>query len=260
MEIVTGIFKERTRSERVVDELRAAGFSKDRIGFLTPGTSERKIERTVPITDSERPGMGTAMGAAVGGAIGAASGASLGAAAASLLVPGVGPVIAVGLLGAALLGTAGVVTGAVTGETLEEALGEGLPHEELYVYEEALRRGHSVVLAYADDSDFADRAREIMERNGGLDFNSVRESWWDKLRDDERKQYQTSGRDFDRDEVSYRRGFQAALHSKRRGKSYPQAEAELRDAYDDSQLDTAFRLGYERGLRYQTTVTERYKV
>ena len=259
MEIITGIFTDRTTAERVVDELRGAGFSNDRIGFLSPGTSERKRDKTIPITDSERSGMGSAMGGAVGGAMGAASGASLGAAAASLLVPGVGPVIAMGLLGAALFGTAGVVTGAVAGKTLEEVLGEGLPHEELYVYEEALRRGHSVVLAYADDSDFAERAREIVERNGGLDFNDVRESWWNTLRDEERTQYQTSGRDFDRDEVSYRRGFQAALHAKRRSKSYAQAEAELRDAYDDSQLDTAFRLGYERGLRYHSTVTESSK-
>jgi hypothetical protein len=204
--------------------------------------------------------MGQAMGAAVGGAVGAASGASLGAAAASLLVPGVGPVIAVGLIGAALFGTAGVVTGAVAGEALEEALGEGLPHEDLYMFEEALRRGHSVVIAYADDSDFEDRATEIMQGNGALDFDEFRDSWWNKLREDELRHYQTSGRDFERDEVSYRRGFQAALHTKRRGKSYPEAEAELREAYDDSQLDTAFRLGYERGLRYQQTVTEIHKV
>ncbi len=260
MEIITGIFRDRATAERVVDQLRAAGFSKDRIALLTTGTSERRAEKTIPITDSERPGVGTAMGAAVGGAIGAASGASLGAAAASLLVPGVGPVMVIGLLGAAVLGGAGVVTGAVAGETLEAALGEGLPHEDLYVYEEALRRGHSVVLAYADDSDFGGRAKEIMQRNDGLNFDAVRESWWEKLRDDERNQYQTTGRDFDRDEVSYRRGFQAALHAKRRGKSYAQAEAELRNAYDDSHLDTAFRLGYERGLHYQNTVAEKYRV
>jgi hypothetical protein len=259
MDIVTAIFKDRTDAENVVGELRAAGFSKDRIGYLIPGIAERRLEKAIPITDSERPGMGQAMGGAVGAAVGAASGASLGAAAASLLIPGVGPVVVVGLLGAALLGTAGAVTGAAAGEALEEALGEGLPHEDLYVFEEALRRGNSVVIAYADDSDFEDRAREIMQRNGSLDLDELRESWWSKLRADELNHYQTSGRDFERDEVSYRRGFQAALHAKRRGKSYPQAEAELRKSYGDSHLDTAFRLGYERGLRYHDTVRERHK-
>ncbi len=51
-------------------------------------------------------GMGKAMGGAVGGALGAAGGATLGAAATSLLVPGVGPVTAGGIIGAALLGAA----------------------------------------------------------------------------------------------------------------------------------------------------------
>jgi hypothetical protein len=37
MAIVTGIFDDRTKAERAVDELRATGFSRDRIGFLTPG-------------------------------------------------------------------------------------------------------------------------------------------------------------------------------------------------------------------------------
>ena len=32
------------------------------------------------------------------------------------------------------------------------------------------------------------------------------------------------GRDFDRDEESYRRGYQAALHPKRRGKAYAEVE------------------------------------
>jgi hypothetical protein len=260
MEIVTGILRDRQTAERAVDELRAAGFSEDRIGFLSPGTPEKKVERSIPLTDTEKPGVGKAMGAAVGGAIGAASGASLGAAAASLMIPGVGPVIAVGLIAATVLGTAGAITGAVAGEVLEETLGEGVPHEDIYIYEEALRRGHSVVVAYADDSDFADRAEEIMERNGALELDDIRESWWTNLREDERNYYEDGGRDFNRDEVSYRHGFQAALHSKRRGKSYAQAEADLRRDFDDSELDTAFRHGYERGLRYQKSVTEIHKV
>ena len=45
-----------------------------------------------------------AMGAAVGGAMGAAGGATLGLAVASLVMPGIGPVIAFGMVGAALLG------------------------------------------------------------------------------------------------------------------------------------------------------------
>jgi hypothetical protein len=259
MEIVTGIFKSRSNAEDVVRELRSLGIREDDIGFLTPEMSDEELEAKAQITDTERPGLGKAMGAAVGGAMGAAGGATLGIAAASLAVPGIGPVIAAGVIGAAVLGTAGAATGAVAGNAVEEALGEGLPHENLFIYEEALRRGHSVVIGFVDDGDKADPAREIIQRRGSLDVEQIHESWWESRRDEERSHYETAGRDFARDEESYRKGFQAALHPKRRGRAYADAEKELRESYGHSELDSAFRQGYERGLRYQVSVVEIYK-
>jgi hypothetical protein len=260
MEIITGIFRTRAEAEAAVDELKSVGVPDGRIGLLRPGVTEKELETKLPVSDTENPGMGTAMGAAVGGALGAATGASLGAAAASLLVPGVGPVIAVGLVAATLLGAAGATTGAMAGKSLEEALGEGLPHEDLYVYEEALRRGYSVVVSFAADGEQADRSREALERYGSEGIESIRESWWRSLREKERSHYQATGSDFDRDELSYRRGFQAALHPKLRGKSYAEAEPDLRMRFKGEELTRAFRQGYERGLAYQTTVVEIYKV
>jgi hypothetical protein len=256
MAIVTGVFQSRREAEEVVTDLRAANIDAEHIGFLTPEMTESELEARARVTDSERPGLGKAMGAVVGGAMGTAGGASLGAAAASLIVPGVGPLIAAGVLGAALLGVAGAATGAVAGEATEEFLGEGLPHEDLFVYEDALRRGQSVVVAFVDDED---RAKEIIRRHGSLDVDELRNNWWQERRSEERQSYQTAGGNFDRDEESYRRGFQAALHAKRRGKPFDEVEQELRNSADEGQLDSAFRQGYERGRRYQVTVVESYK-
>jgi hypothetical protein len=260
MEIVTGIFKSRGEAEDVVRELRSLNIPEKDIGFLTPEMSDEELEARAQIIDTERPGLGKAMGAAVGGAMGAAGGATLGIAAATLAVPGVGPIIAAGVIGAAVLGAAGAATGAVAGDAVEEALGEGLPHENLFIYEEALRRGNSVVLAFVDEGDNADPAREIMQRHGSLDVEQIHESWWESRREEERAHYATTGGDFESDEEHYREGFQAALHPKRRGKSYADVEPELKQAYDESELDSAFRQGYERGLRYQVSVVEIYKV
>lgn len=259
MEIVTGIFRSRAKAEDVVRELRSLNIREDDIGFLTPEMSDEELEARAQITDTERPGMGKAMGAAVGGAMGAAGGATLGIAAASLAVPGIGPVIAAGVIAAAVLGAAGAATGAVVGDEVEERLGEGLPHENLFIYEEALRNGHSVVIAFLDVGDTADRAREIMKRHGSLDVEQFHESWWENRRDEERAHYETQGGDFTTDEQRYRKGFQAALNPKRRGKSYADVEPELRQTYG-GELDSAFRQGYERGLRYQVSVVEIYKV
>ena len=121
--------------------------------LLAPGTTDESVEAALPTTETEPSGMGTAMGGTVGGAIGVAGGASLGAAAASLLIPGVGPVIAGGLIGAALLGVGGAVTGAAAGTAFEQGLADGIPHDELYLYEDALRKGRSVVIAFGDDDD-----------------------------------------------------------------------------------------------------------
>jgi hypothetical protein len=259
MEIVTGVFQSRSEAEEAVRLLRSLGISQDRIGLLTPDMSERQVETSVRTTDSEAPGMGAAMGGAVGAALGIAGGASLGAAAASLLVPGVGPVLAIGLIGAALLGAGGAATGVVVGESIEKGLGEGLPREDVYLYEDALRHGRSVVIGFAEDGAQADRAREALDRAGGEDIDAVREKWWRELKDEERRHYEPNGRDFEHDEVSYRRGFQCALHPKRRGKSYVEAEQELRSSYGVNQLDSAFRHGYERGRSYQQSIKEKGK-
>ena len=158
MEVVTGVFESRDNAERAVSQLKSLGIPEARIGVLTPGSvSEHRLEAGVPVTDTEEPGMGKAMGAAVGGAMGAAGGATLGLAVASLAVPGIGPVIAFGMLGAALLGVVGAAAGSAVGDTVEEELGEGIPHEDLYIYEDALRHGKSVLIAYVDDEDKADR-------------------------------------------------------------------------------------------------------
>ena len=122
----------------------------------------------MPTSDTEQPGMGTAMGGAVGGAMGVAGGATLGAAAASLLVPGVGPVIAGTILGAAILGAGGTATGMAVGGALEEGLVKGLPHDELYLYEDAVQHGRSVVIAFVEADETEDAARDILaQRRGG---------------------------------------------------------------------------------------------
>jgi hypothetical protein len=255
MEIVTGVFQSRGDAERVVNELRGLGVAEERIGLITPGTNSDQVRAGIPVTDSEDSGMGRAMGAAVGGAVGAAGGATLGLAVATLAVPGIGPVLAFGMVGAALLGLVGAAAGSAVGDQVEEELGEGVPHEDVFVYEDALRHGRSVVIANVPD-EYGDRAREIVQNAGAEDIDALREHWWAELRDEERAYYQRDGRDFDRDETTYRQGFQAAQHPRCRGKAYTDVEGDLRTAYG-TELDTCFREGYERGLAYNNKRGER---
>jgi hypothetical protein len=259
METIAGIFASRGEAERAVRQLQAAEIANDRIAFLTPGTAGEEIETEVPVSDTEQSGMGKAMGGAVGGALGTASGLGLGAGVASLLVPGVGPVLAAGLIGAAILGIGGASTGMAAGAALERTLADGVPHDELFVYEDALRNGKSVVIAFAEDEDDETRARQAFTDAGALSVDAAREDWWLGLRDAEAESYQEDGRDFSEDEADYRRGFEAALHAKLRGRSYEEAAPELIVFYHEARSNAAFRRGYERGYAHHRTLQEKHR-
>src|ERR1700754_942667 len=123
MQVITGVFKSEKNAETAVQQLRSLGIPDKRIGIVRPGARPERLEAGVPVTDTEEPGMGRAMGAAVGGAMGAAGGATAGLAIATLAVPGIGPVIAFGMVGAALLGVVGATAGAAVGDTVEEEIG-----------------------------------------------------------------------------------------------------------------------------------------
>ncbi len=259
MGTVAGIFNSRQDAESAVENLRSIGLSDNQISILMPGASEEEIDAAVQTTETEQPGMGAAVGGVVGGAMGVAGGVTMGAAAASLLVPGVGPVIAAGIIGAALLGAGGAAAGATAGSALEDAVAPGLPHDELYVYEDALRKGRTVVIAVTDEMESEEAARNVLAQSGAESIDAAREDWWIGLRDAEQEEYTGQGKDFKNDEPLYRRGFESALHAQARGKSYAEREQFLREQYGEDCAHDAFKCGYDRGQNYHKDLQERYR-
>lgn len=259
MESIVGIFNSLADAQRGAAMLRSLGIAEDKMTVLAPHTSETELEERVPTSDTEQPGMGSALGGTVGAALGAATGATAGAAAASLLIPGVGPVLAIGLIGAALLGAGGAAAGAAAGDAMETAIADGIPRDEIYVYEDALRRGRSVVVAFADTEQIAENARAELARAGAESVDAARDEWWIGLRDAEREHYTNEGGDFSLDEAKYRLGFEAALHPDRRGKTNEGAAANLEQRYGADATSRAFRQGYDRGQNYQALIVENYK-
>jgi hypothetical protein len=171
-------------------------------------------------------------------------------AAATAFVSGVGPVVAVGVAAAGLLGIIGALGGAAAGDALENALGEGLPKDEWFVYEDALRQGRTIVVALAGNGLQADSAREILLRHGAEGVDSARERWWIGLRSAEEERYAATGEDFKSAEPSFRRGFEAALHPDTRGKAYDKILHLLYRRYPSEYSQKSFHDGYERGQEY----------
>jgi hypothetical protein len=256
MESIVGIFNSFADAKRASAMLRSLGIPDNHLTVLSPQTAEIDMETEVPTTDTEQPGVGAALGGTIGGALGVAGGLEAGAVAASLLLPGVGPVIVIGLIGAAILGVGGAAAGAAAGHALEGGIAEGIPRDELFVYEDALRRGRSVVIAFVDDPDLAEKARGELSHAGAESVDAARNEWWIGLRDAEREQYAKQGGNFDMDEAKYRLGFEAAMRPDCRGKSCDDVAGKLNERYGEEANGKPFRNGYDRGQHYLTYVGE----
>jgi hypothetical protein len=247
MKAIVGVFKSRFDAERSTAELVPFEIPKDRVNILTPEVSDKEIA-AVPTVAGEQTGMGEAMGAVVGGAMGVAGGVGLAPAIASLLIPGAGPVLGIGILAGALLGTIGAVGGSAVGAALESEV-ERLPEDELFVYADALRKGRTVVVVMAEDDD-ASAVRGALELSGAETVDRAREMWWLGLRDVEKERYTADGANFEHDERDFRAGFEAALQLRNRNRSYEECYQELGDRDARVYEREAFRRGYERGLQY----------
>jgi len=261
VQAVTGVFRVQADARRAVESLRSKGLSADKLTLLAPGSGTNDGD-DVPVDTAEQPGIGKAIGAVVGGAGGFTGGSLLMAA----VIPGVGPVTALGLLGAAVLGAAGATVGASLGASLENSTTRGLPEDEIFVYEDALRKGRSVVIALAENAKHAETVRELLISEGAESVDAARHEWWIGLRSAEREHYSTSGGDFQKDEKFYRLGFEDALHAKMRCKEFDQVSAEMANHLEELQrqntgvdLEEPYTRGYQRGREYYQRLCDRSK-
>ncbi|HWC99743.1 MAG TPA: hypothetical protein VG456_23445 [Candidatus Sulfopaludibacter sp.] len=248
METVAGVFRSRDAARKAADELRLAGFTPEKVNLLFPGSTEEEIH-SVPTSETEQPGVGSAIGGVVGATLGAAGGFELGVAA-TALIPGVGPVLAAGVAGAALLGVGGLVAGAELGGKGDAQSTEGIPSDELFYYEDALRQGRSVVIAFVNDAKEKRSAEIAMQQTGAESMDAARQTWWVGLRDVEQEYYEALGHNFAEDQGPYRDGFESAVRHECRGKSFDEASDCLKWWYPETWDSKPFRDGFERGQVY----------
>jgi hypothetical protein len=183
MEPVVGVFATRKQAEEATERLRASGLKQ--VILLTPDDWTGKVHH-VRTEDAERGGMGAVLCGLVGGALGVAGGLELGILTSTDWAAGS---FALQLLCAATLGAGGIATGIAAGHALESAFCDGMPIENLYMYEGALRRGRSVVIASANRSPSAAAARDLMSCAGAESVDAACQGWWFRRRQAEEKLY-----------------------------------------------------------------------
>ncbi|HEY3277681.1 MAG TPA: quinol:electron acceptor oxidoreductase subunit ActD [Syntrophorhabdaceae bacterium] len=159
---VYGIYKTREMVERAVEALKNAGFRSEDISVLFPesgGTKEFAIEKETKAPEGAATGAGT--GAVIGGALGWLVGIGL------LAIPGLGPFIAAGPIMGALAGAgAGGVAGGIAGALI----GMGIPEYEANRYEGRIKQGGILLSVHADDRDWKNRGKEILQKTGAEDI------------------------------------------------------------------------------------------
>jgi len=150
--LVTGLFNDRHSAESAYRSLSARGYGRDDVNLVM--SDEARARHFGPASGggtTTELGSKAAEGAAVGGALGGGLGAVLAAVAAvgtSLVLPGLGLVVA-GPLAAAL---AGAGAGAATGGIIGALMGGGIPRERVAHYEEGLKQG-GILMAVRPRSD-----------------------------------------------------------------------------------------------------------
>jgi hypothetical protein len=251
LQAISGIFRSPDEAERAFATLRSIGVSPTKISLLTPGDVRNQLQ-WISLPGAEQPGQSRA-----GDLDGADGGRSGDAMLVSAFLPGVGWVTGAGLLAKAILRAAGARIGSARGGSLEDAVPDALPEDEIFVYEDLLRKGRSVVIALAEDGTAAKPIRESFLEQKADAIDAARQEWWIGLRGAEGEHYSASGGNFSNDEKFYRMGFEAALHARTRCMEFDQVSAEMDGKLEDLQeqypgvpLEEPFTRGYQRGREH----------
>jgi hypothetical protein len=180
---VTHLYDDYGQAQEAVRALEAGGFTSNEVSIIS-----RQRDNGELVDD--------ASGAATGASVGAVAGAGTGLLTAMgvMAIPGLGPLVAAGVLATTL---AGAATGAAAGGILGALTDYGVSEEDAHVYSEGVRRGGTLVSVRVGDEARAQMARDILYRHSPVDIparrNVYREGGWTR--------YDPNAPGFTRDEV-----------------------------------------------------------
>jgi hypothetical protein len=149
---LTGSFRDWDSAERAYNRLRDRGYTDEEINIIMSDKTRKKYfdqtgddNKKSEFGNKAKEGAGT--GSAIGGAVGAAAGiiAALGT---SLVIPGLGMVIA----GPIAAGLAGAGAGGVTGGIVGALIGAGIPKERAEIHEKEIQDG-DIIMGVTPRSD-----------------------------------------------------------------------------------------------------------
>ncbi len=160
--MVTGMFRNREDAERAYGSITNRGYSKDDVNVLM---SDKTRDTHFADGDTELGSKaleGAGVGSAIGGTLGAVI-AGIAAIGTSILIPGLGLLVA-GPLAAAL---AGAGAGGLTGGLIGALVGSGIPEETAKQYEAGINEGGIVMGVQPRNDEDADYFANDWKSNRG---------------------------------------------------------------------------------------------
>ena len=164
--VVSRIFDSYAQARSAVAALEEAGFTTAEISLV----SRYRDDDTLLDEAADRTSATTA-GAAAGAILGGGTG--LLAALGIIAIPGIGPLVAAGVLATTLTGAAG---GSLVGGLVGALTGYGISEEDAHVYSEGLRRGGSLVSVTTGDQK-ASRADAILAAHSPVNVDERRQDY-----------------------------------------------------------------------------------
>lgn len=135
--MVTGLFRDRDSAERAYQSVSSRGYNSGDVNIAMSDDTRKKYFSGAATTElGNKAAEGAGVGGAIGGTIGAIA-AAIAAVGTSLVIPGLGIVIA----GPAAAALAGAGAGAAAGGLLGALVGWGIPEERVKHYEKGIKEG-----------------------------------------------------------------------------------------------------------------------
>jgi hypothetical protein len=162
--MVTGMFSDQKSTERAFHALNEKGYTKDDINLIMSNETRKKYfsgnadKREIGTKAAEDAGKGSV----IGGTVGAVAGV-LAALGTSIVIPGLGVLIA----GPIAAGLAGAGAGSITGGIIGALVGAGIPEDKAKLYESGVKGGKIVMGVHPhteEDAEFIERT--WTENNG----------------------------------------------------------------------------------------------
>lgn len=167
--MLTGMFRDRESTEHAYNTLHERGYTKDDINLvMSDETRKKHFSGDVKETEiGTKAAEGAGKGSAIGGTVGAIAGV-IAAIGTSLVVPGLGIVIA----GPIAAGLAGAGAGGITGGIIGALVGSGIPEARAKLYESGIKNGNIVMGVKPRNDEDAKYFEDNWRTNRGVEIHS----------------------------------------------------------------------------------------